>query len=1227
MKRLTFTLLTLCLALAASAEPIGNRAARYTAQSYMLAKGKQLSASQPSLRKASGYTTTGDANEQPYYYVFNAGDDGGYVIVSGDDRVEPILGYVDQGSFDPDNIPENMRSWLQTYADEIKYIVVNDIQPDSPLLKKRNRIQGTRHSVGEILTTRWNQGSPYNITCPKYYKKEDGTRHYPATGCTATAMAQVLYFYKYPEKTKAVIPSHSNTYTYTTDGGKTTKTATVTTPAIPRNTVIDWDNMRDTYNWIDIDHANAQDTAVANLMLYCGQAVKMGWGPSSGANFSAEAYINYFGYDSRAYVGERSNYSIDDWFDLLYNEIDLGFPVLFSGFSSGGGHAFVLDGFDGENLFHLNWGWGGGSNGWFLVGILNPGDNSGIGASSSSDGYSMSQRALFNLRLPRAPKEEGYLSISDVSVTNTSIKAKYTNRTGSTNTFHAGIVMLDENEELVLVGTKQNITGLANNSSKSLTFPMTGKLTEGTYRLSPASKPSKSEEWQAEFDFENQYIEAVVDSEGDVALSLKKPIPTTESISIDTIVFPGNRVQKEQQEIKVTFRNNGKEYFRTIYLLASKTQQKVYTESKSIVACRAGETVDVSYFFTPDTTGTYNLWFSTDDKGNNVIGTGTIDIITEAQAVKASLTVSEYKITNLVSGSAYGKCLVGTAKIKNNRGTPFNGAIRLTIWNQPNGSGSAWGGTSKTYEVSIGGSRTITVDFSFDGLEENNKYYISASYVGQKGDLGNGGVWDLGGWMMKPGLALWKNDGTITGKAHANAITVSKTICGVLADCSKAITRMSPNDNPNTIYAFSTNLEIPSTLDSCNTVLGKHADRINLVSGEPYYVPATFRADSASFTYTFPETENGTGWHAITMPFDATTILVDSVPVELNDTLNHFWIYEFRAQKSNGDIVFAPATKLRSGIPYIIAGDQTMAGRSVVFEALNVPFYKAGTDKMAVTTSDFKFHGNTYAPKVRDSYVLNEEGTAFEYSSTLKTLEPMASYFTTSLPDSVAPTSIILPDVPVAPVKETIFDEMATNDIVAGTFSQLTLKRTFDVGLNTICLPFQVDDVTGIFGQDAQAYEFYSFANNELNFVKADKLTAGQPYILFVPDAITEDIVLSNVRIDETSTQPGFITKSGASFRGTYKLSNSDVFSMELHRLETDGTLVKYGPDELIYGFRAVFYIPTDEEVTICFYDDPTGIASHFSETETGTIYNLAGQRLSKKQKGIYIMNGKKILK
>ena len=158
MKRLTLSLLTLCFALTMTAEPISKQTALYTAQNYMLAKGKQIKNVPTSTRARAKAAQQGNDWDDAFY-VFNTDNDGGYVIVSSDDRVEPILGYVDQGSFDPDNIPENMRTMLQMYADEIHYIVRNDIPKDDPRIRKRNKVAGTRHSVGELLTTRWNQGT------------------------------------------------------------------------------------------------------------------------------------------------------------------------------------------------------------------------------------------------------------------------------------------------------------------------------------------------------------------------------------------------------------------------------------------------------------------------------------------------------------------------------------------------------------------------------------------------------------------------------------------------------------------------------------------------------------------------------------------------------------------------------------------------------------------------------------------------------------------------------------------------------------------------------------------------------------------------------------------------------------------------------------------------------------------------------------------------------------
>ena len=288
MKRIVFTfILAALVSSAAKAESISRSEAFNTAQQYLLSKGKVLSQSR------TPYRSVRSVNGQPqsaYYYVFNAEGNNGYVIVSGDDRTPEILGYVENGSFDEENIPDNMKSWLQLYVDQIKYLADNNITVDKRAVKARAKARATRHSVPVLLTSRWNQGKPYNITCPNYYLEKDKDeatalplRSGPAAGCVATAMAQVINFYKYPAQTRALIPAYSITYTSEKNGSQ----KTTTQKAIKARTPIDWENMRDTYNWEDGHVANAQDSAVANLMHMCGQAVQMHYGPSSGANFNA----------------------------------------------------------------------------------------------------------------------------------------------------------------------------------------------------------------------------------------------------------------------------------------------------------------------------------------------------------------------------------------------------------------------------------------------------------------------------------------------------------------------------------------------------------------------------------------------------------------------------------------------------------------------------------------------------------------------------------------------------------------------------------------------------------------------------------------------------------------------------------------------------------------------------------------------------------------------------
>ena len=213
------------------------------------------------------------------------------------------------------------------------------------------------------------------------------------------------------------------------------------------------------------------------------------------------------------------------------------------------------------------------------------------------------------------------------------------------------MLMQEDDGTFTVVGNKMSITGMADGTTQTKSFPLLRKLEAGTYRLTPASKPMTNEDWKPYYNMRDRYIEAVVDSTGRPTLRIVEP---QYNISIDTIVFPGPRIVGQEQEIVVTFRNTADEYYQDVYLFASKTQSKVYTENLARVGIRKGETAQFSFYYTPEETDTYNLWFCSDKSGKNVIGTGTMEVITDAQAVKANLSIS-YAVVNGANNIAYGK--------------------------------------------------------------------------------------------------------------------------------------------------------------------------------------------------------------------------------------------------------------------------------------------------------------------------------------------------------------------------------------------------------------------------------------------------------------------------------------------------------------------------------------------------------------------------------------------
>ena len=314
------------------------------------------------------------SGEVPAYYVFPNGKDKGFTIVSGDDRLPEIVGYSVNGTYDEASLPANYVSFMKAYQEMVEELEKGDAQATASVAEKKAlRSSGYQYStvaplLGEIA---WNQYEPYNNMCPIY----NGTDR-AVTGCVATAMAQVMMYYKYPKELKEDIPTY------------VTKSYGVTVPGVSKGEKYDWDNMLPVYKTGGYNDVQAE--AVAKLMRHCGAAVKMDYASSSAANVSPARLAKYFGYDAdmMEYLN-RETFTLAEWTQIIDKELEARRPILYAGDSSGSGHEFICDGSDGDGLYHINWGWGGSQNGYFDITVLNP-KKGGAGSGDAPDGYNRS---------------------------------------------------------------------------------------------------------------------------------------------------------------------------------------------------------------------------------------------------------------------------------------------------------------------------------------------------------------------------------------------------------------------------------------------------------------------------------------------------------------------------------------------------------------------------------------------------------------------------------------------------------------------------------------------------------------------------------------------------------------------------------------------------------------------------------------------------------------------
>lgn len=283
------------------------------------------------------------------YYVFENNENDGFIIVSADDRFPSILGYTQEGNFDKETLPPALTWLLEKYQVEMEsYLDSFDSAIDY------NGSRSTRTAITPMLTTKWGQDFPYNNDSPKINGYET-----PA-GCVATAIAQILNYHKWPD-----VGERNHTYRWNFQDLSYDYSAW--TP--------DWNNLLDEYSNQSPEEAQK---AVSELMYACGVGLDMNFSPAGSGSGGAAAkrfLVENMKYDNEMRFVSHYNYYPLEWEELIYEELASKCPVFIEGESKQSGrHAFVCDGYDGDGMFHINWGWDGSADGFYLLTSLNPTD-------------------------------------------------------------------------------------------------------------------------------------------------------------------------------------------------------------------------------------------------------------------------------------------------------------------------------------------------------------------------------------------------------------------------------------------------------------------------------------------------------------------------------------------------------------------------------------------------------------------------------------------------------------------------------------------------------------------------------------------------------------------------------------------------------------------------------------------------------------------------------------
>lgn len=1016
MKKALLFVIGLMLTSTLLAGPVGKEEAKAKALTFLTGKvgTAEGRAKAPLQEEQLSLATTGDA-----YHVFNIGSDGGFVIVSASDLTPDIIGYTDEGAFDANNIPDNMKAWLQEYANQIAWVEKNGQQVTES--KVRKAPAGVKSAIAPLIQTKWDQGNPYNYYSPVFFDSKKC-----ATGCVATALAQILYYHNrkdgFPEGMKERAKYTCETI-WTVFGDKQ-----VEVDALSKIDNFAWDKMQLTYTGEEDASGDENAQAVARLMQYCGAAINMDYGSSDYGGSAASSDIReplktYFGFDERVKYCKRSKYTTTEWENLIYQELAASRPVLYSGSSIGNGkehgedgHAFICDGYSEDGYFHINWGWSGKGDGYYLLNIANP-HETGIGAGRSNDGYTMKQSALIGIEKPVGPVpvevEEGRLSVENIDYTgaaalvkdasvNVEAKWKIFNRLSTTHEFQFGIGLFDKDDVLIQTPTTYYNTGSLDPNSGYASISLSSKfnlslLEDGkTYTIKPVSRFKDETTWLECLGTEDYYLKLDAHAT-DVTVSA---MSYTIDLDVLDVTKPTECVKGELTAITATIQNNGSNFNDNLYLFLSGSSVPVAGNGISV---ETGKKTKASFAFkyNGDVPAIKDLKIATDKTATNVIWSeiGALNIVAgTAGDDKPELEFSTD--INIVDVGGDTKKFLGK-KVKavvhaHNKSTTDNytGNIMLVLW--INGGGNI----HKAVKTTVPADETVDVHFEYD-LDAATQYKPQVQYYRDGGPVIGGYVIANSYYAVADAITLIAADGTETlALATSNYVAPDAAVVDLRGQ--SVVTSITPNSNPNCLYLLDESAATPEGISN-NVVKGTTAANIVLTDDgtHGFYTPIDFTATKISYTRTFTTGANKTsgGWNTIVLPFDVTAVKQGTTPLDWfkssSETGKNFWVFAFKSDnKTSVDFTYTDAIKAYT--PYLInvpsdawGTENQLTGKPITFEGAGA-LIKADA-KSATSGPHFIFSGDVQKTAVTQCYVLNAAGT--EFAKTTGNVPAFQAYF------------------------------------------------------------------------------------------------------------------------------------------------------------------------------------------------------------------------------------------